>query len=110
MIEGLLAQCTVADGPAAEEWYARLLGRGPDARPMEGLLEWHLTVDAGLQVWAEPERAGGCTVVLRVDDVDAEAARLSARGIGHGGTEPGGGGRILRLDDPDGNRVVLISG
>lgn len=57
MIEGLLAQCAVADETAAE----------------------------------------------------AEAQRLTGLGIAHGGAEPGGGGRIFRLHDPDGNRVVLTS-
>lgn len=107
MIRGLLGNCTVTDLARAEEWYTRLLGRGPDARPMTGLLEWHLGDGFGVQVWSEPERAGRSTVVLDETDLDATAARLTATGIDNGGPQPGGGSRILQLADPDGNRIVF---
>lgn len=107
MIRGVLAQSTVTDLARAEEWYVRLLGRGPDSRPMAGLLEWHLGDGFGLQVWSEPERAGHSSVVLHVADLDAAAARLTEIGIDHDGTQPVTVGRILALTDPDGNRVVL---
>ncbi|MEF9980965.1 MAG: hypothetical protein RR762_06145 [Glutamicibacter sp.] len=42
-------------------------------------------------------------------DLDAQAARLLDAGIGHRGPQPGGGARIVQLQDPDGNRVVLAS-
>ena len=103
----VLAQATVTELAAAAPWYTTLFGRGPDGRPMDGLLQWQLTASAGVQVWAEPQRAGRSTLVLVVDDLDAVAARLTAAGIGHGSPEPGGGGRVLQLTDPHGNRVVL---
>jgi predicted enzyme related to lactoylglutathione lyase len=104
----VLAQSTVSDLGTAERWYTTLLGRGPDSRPMEGLLEWHVVAGGGVQVWAEPERAGGCTVLLSTDDLDGTAARLTASGLADGGPEDGGGARLLRLTDPDGNRVVVL--
>lgn len=107
MINRVLANCTVTDLDRAEEWYARLFDRGPDARPMSGLIEWHLGDTFGVQVWSEPDLAGQSSVVLDETDLDAAAARLSAVGIGHGDPQPGGGARILQLTDPDGNRVVL---
>lgn len=107
MIHRLVANCTVTDLGRAEEWYARLLGRGPDARPMEGLIEWHLGATFGLQVWSEPDRAGQSTVVLGETDLDAAAARLTGVGIEHEGPQPGGGARILQISDMDGNRVVM---
>jgi predicted enzyme related to lactoylglutathione lyase len=103
----ILAQSTVSDLALAERWYTKLWGRGPDARPMPGLLEWHVGGATGLQVWSEPDRAGRSTVVIGTDDLEAESARLIAAGIDHEGVQPGGGGRILSLVDPDGNRVVL---
>ncbi|WP_020660537.1 VOC family protein [Amycolatopsis benzoatilytica] len=106
MIRRLLAQCTVSDLERAEQWYASLFGRGPDARPMPGLLEWHLGKDFGLQVWSEPDRAGRSTVVLDDTDLDTVAARAGEIGIAHDGPQPGGGARVLLLADPDGNRVV----
>ena len=106
----VLAQSTVTDLGAAESWYAALLGREPDARPMDGLLEWHVTEGGGVQVWAEPDRDGRSTVVLATDDLDAAVARLVAAGIPPGEPAPGGGARLLRLADPDGNRVVVVGG
>ncbi len=107
MIHRLLGNCTVTDLERAEQWYTRLFGRGPDARPMAGLLEWHLGDTFGVQVWSEADRAGRSTVVLDETDLDAAAARATDAGIEHGGPQPGGGARILQLTDPDGNRVVL---
>ncbi|RFU20745.1 VOC family protein [Geodermatophilus marinus] len=107
---GVLAQATVRDLPAAERWYTTLFGRRPDARPMDGLLEWHLTGGSGVQVWVEPPRAGGSTVVLDVDGLDEVAARLRGDGIDHPGPEQATSSRVLRLTDPDGNRVVLTGG
>jgi catechol 2,3-dioxygenase-like lactoylglutathione lyase family enzyme len=104
----ILAQSTVTDLDAAERWYTTLWQRGPDDRPMPGLLEWHLGATTGLQVWSEPERAGHSTVVIGTDDIDALSARLSDAGVAHEGPQPGGGQRILQLADPDGNRVVMI--
>ncbi len=104
---GVLAQATVTDLDRAERWYATLFGRVPDARPMDGLLEWHLTDSAGVQVWREPGRSGRSTVVLGATDLDVAAGDLAAAGVVHDGPRPGGGSRVLVLRDPDGNRVVL---
>ena len=106
----VLAQSPVTDLEAAEAWYTALLERAPDARPMDGLLEWHLTDGGGLQLWVEPERAGRSTLLLGTDDLDAAAARFTAAGLAHDGPQPGGGGRLLQLTDPDGNRVVVMGG
>ncbi len=107
MIQRVLANCTVTNLDRAEEWYTRLFDREPDARPMPGLLEWHLGDTFGLQVWSESGRAGHSSVVLDETDLDAAAARLAAAGLEHAGPQAGGGARILQLTDPDGNRVVF---
>lgn len=104
----VLAQSTVSDLGAAERWYSTLMGRAPDRRPMDGLLEWHIPDGGGLQVWAEPERAGRSTVLLTTDDLDATAVRLTEAGLAGAGVEAGGGARLLRLTDEDGNRVVVL--
>jgi predicted enzyme related to lactoylglutathione lyase len=106
-VTSVLAQATVTDLDRAERWYAALFGRDPDSRPMDGLLEWHLTGGSGVQVWREPDRSGRSTVVLGVRDLDDAARALAAAGVAHEGPEPGGGSRVVRLGDPDGNRVVL---
>ncbi len=108
MIQAVLAQSTVSDLPRAEAWYTSLFGRAADANPMPGLLEWHVGAGHGVQVWAEPERAGTSSLVLSETDLDAAASRLRAAGISEGDPEQATSSRILRLVDPDGNRVVLV--
>lgn len=107
MIRRLLASCAVSDSDRAEDWYTRLFDRAPDARPMPGLIEWHLGDTFGVQVWFAPEHAGHSTLVLDETDLDATADRLQAADIHHEGPQPGGGARILPLTDPDGNSVVF---
>jgi predicted enzyme related to lactoylglutathione lyase len=63
---------------------------------------------AGLQVWQEPGRAGRSTVVLGIEDVETEVARLREAGLQPVGAQPGGGGQVVELRDPDGNRAVLF--
>ena len=106
-IRGVLAQSTVTDLDRATTWYAALFGREPDATPMEGLHEWHLGTGYGVQVWAEPERAGGSSMVLEESDLDATATRLSEAGITHDGVVQLSSSRGLMLIDLDGNRVAL---
>ena len=103
----LLSNHCVSELEVARRWYSTLFGRGPDATPMDGLLEWHLSATSGLQVWLEPERAGGAGSVITVTDLDAAGTRLAAAGIENVGPEQATSTRILRLADPDGNRVVL---
>ena len=102
-----LAQMTVSDLDVAVVWYTRLFGRGPDARPMDGLVEWHLIPEFGVQVWAEAKRAGKSTMVLAESDLDALVAALDRAGIAHGAPRDVTASRILPLTDPDGNQVVF---
>lgn len=106
-IEHVLAQATVSDLADAERWYSVVLDRQPDARPMSGLIEWYMGDTSGVQVWAEPERAGRSSIVLGVSDLDGLAARLTEAGIEHPGPQQASASRILPLEDPDGNRVVF---
>lgn len=105
--QNVLAQATVGDLAAAQRWYSVLFGRGPDATPMDGLLEWHLGDNFGVQVWAEPERAGRSSIVLGESDLDGLAARLTDAGLDHPGSQQAASSRVLPLQDPDGNRVVI---
>ncbi len=103
----LLAQMTVTSSTDAETRYAKLFGRAPDARPMAGLLEWHLADSFGVQVWAEPARAGHSTMVLDESELDDVAARLDRAGIAHPPPQDASSLRVLVIDDPDGNRIVF---
>ena len=103
----LLAQAVVTDLVVAERWYGTLLGGPPQARPMDGLLEWRLGESFGVQVWLDPDRAGRSAMVIEESDLDAFAARVRAAGVDLEGPQPGGGSRVLILSDPDGNQVVV---
>ena len=73
----LFAQMTVTDLEPAVAWYTKLFGANPDARPMDGLVEWHLAPTFGVQVWLEPERSGRSSMLLAEPDLDELAARLT---------------------------------
>jgi predicted enzyme related to lactoylglutathione lyase len=106
-INRLLAQMTVSDLDRAVAWYARFFGRGPDARPMDGLDEWHLHDTFGIQVWLDPERAGRSTIVLDESDLDRRAAELDAEGLLYEGPQAVTASRVVQMADPDGNRIVI---
>lgn len=106
-IRGVLAQSTVTDLERAVAWYSTLFGRAPDSRPMAGLVEWRFGDRFGVQVWADPDRAGRSSMVLDDTDLDALASRLGDAGVEHSGIQPVTSSRILQLEDPDGNTVVI---
>lgn len=103
----MLAQCTVADLTRAQDWYEQLFERGPDLRPMDGLIEWHFGRISGLQVWHEPDRAGNSTVVLEIPGIGDELRRLDRLGVARDGIVHTPRFQVVTLYDPDGNRVVL---
>ncbi|WP_152347904.1 VOC family protein [Brevibacterium sp. CFH 10365] len=108
MFNGLMANIAIRNEKSATEWYSRLFERQPDARPMAGLVEWRFDEKFGIQIWEDPQRAGGSAVVIDVDDLDAVDRRLRSAGIDHDEPSPGGGRRILPITDPDGNQVVFF--
>jgi hypothetical protein len=103
----LLAQVIVTDLEVAERWYTALFDCAPQARPMDGLLEWHLGGSFGVQVWLDPARAGRSALVMDESDLDALAARLAEAGLDHEGPQPVTASRVLILTDPDGNQVMV---
>jgi predicted enzyme related to lactoylglutathione lyase len=103
----VLAQAIVTDLERALDWYGTLFGRQPDARPMPGLVEWHLGDSYGVQVWSESDRAGNSSMVLDESDFDALIVRLDEAGLKHDPPQDVTASRILVLLDPDGNRIVV---
>lgn len=107
-ITDVLAVQIVRHHDEAVAWYASLLGREPDRRPMDPSAEWDLGHGRGVQVYLDPENAGGHTMIIGVDDVDAALTELAARGIsGEAFTVPSGQFRLCMLEDPSGNVVSL---
>ena len=88
-------------------WFERLFARKPDARPMDGLAEWHHADNAGFQLFENPGDAGHATLTLIVDDIDAEHDRLARAELEPGPVERADTVNLIRLRDPDGNLVVL---
>jgi hypothetical protein len=85
-IEKVLAGVAVYDFDSARGWYGRLLGRAPDAEPMEGLAEWHPSEHGGIQLLEDGERAGSSLVTVVVDGLDERLApRAGDRGYGAAG-------------------------
>lgn len=80
----VLAVAPVMAIEPAVEWYERLFGRPADARPMEGLADWHVSPYAWLQVFESPEQAGGTLVNLVVDDLGRALSTSPAGGSGQG--------------------------
>jgi catechol 2,3-dioxygenase-like lactoylglutathione lyase family enzyme len=98
-----------ADLAAAEAWYTKLLGRGPDHRPMETLLHWELFDQGGLMLSSSDEIAGRGVLFLYVNDLAAERRRLQGFGISFGDDNEGDYSTLAQVRDPDGNLITLAS-
>lgn len=98
-----------ADLAAAEGWYTKLLGRGPDNRPMDTLVQWELFEQGGLALSSDDEIAGRGVMFLYVDDVAAERRRLQGLGIVLGNDIEGDYSTLAQVRDPDGNLLTLAT-
>lgn len=94
---------------AAEVWYTKLFGRGPDHRPMDTLVQWELSNDGGLMLSTSDEIAGKGVVFLYVEDVAAERRRLQGLGLALGADIPGDYSTLAQIRDPDGNLLTLAT-
>jgi catechol 2,3-dioxygenase-like lactoylglutathione lyase family enzyme len=98
-----------ADLAAAEDWYTKLLGRGPDNRPMTTLVQWELFDQGGLALSSDGEIAGSGVVFLYVADIAAERDRLRRLGIVLGDDIAGDYSTLAQVRDPDGNLLTLAT-
>jgi predicted enzyme related to lactoylglutathione lyase len=104
----VLTVLMVADFGSAAPWYERLFGRPPDRRPMANCAEWQVTAGGSVQVYQDPGHAGGTTVVVGVDDVDAHVRECAERGLAFTVADtPSGQFRLATVEDPAGNTVML---
>ena len=107
-LTAIFAQLCCRDLEVGIAWFSALFARPPDARPMDGLAEWHHGAEAGLQLRLAPDHAGHGTLTLIVPHLAAQRERLQQSAMDPGGIEDVEAGRILRLADPDENLVVLV--
>ena len=98
-----------ADLAAAEAWYTKLLGRGPDNRPMDTLVQWELSDQSGIGLSTDDVIAGRGGMFLVVDDVAAERRRLQGLGIVLGDDIAGDYSTLAQVRDPDGNLLTLAT-
>jgi catechol 2,3-dioxygenase-like lactoylglutathione lyase family enzyme len=98
-----------ADLAAAEGWYTKLLGRGPDYRPMDTLVQWELFDQGGVALSTDDDIAGRGVMFLLVDDVAAERRRLQGLGIVLGDDIEGDYSTLAQVRDPDGNLLTLAT-
>jgi hypothetical protein len=98
-----------ADLVAAEFWYTKLLGRGPDNRPMDTLVQWELFEHSGIALSTDDEIAGRGAMFLYVKDVEIERGRLQGLGIVLGDDVEGDYSTLAQVRDPDGNLITLAT-
>ena len=103
----IYAHISCSDLERSRAWFEKLFGRAPDGSPMKGLVEWHHGDSAGFQLFEQPEKAGGHTLTLGVTALRDEHARVSGSGLAPGPVESADKVSVVRLQDPDGNLVVL---
>lgn len=108
-LQRVYASLLVADLASAEGWYTKLLGRGPDHRPMDTLLHWELFDQGGLMLSTSEEIAARGVLFLYVADLAAERSRLENLGITLGGDNVGDYSTLAQVRDPDGNLITLAS-
>lgn len=101
----LFAGLRVRDYQAARGWYERLLGE-PTFFPHATEAVWTLDEDRSVYVVEHSGGAGQGVVTIFVDDLDAQVARIAARGLEPDRWERYSGGvRKALYRDPDGNEL-----
>lgn len=98
----------VTDHAKAVTWYRKWIGRAPDVEPVEGVAEWQLVENAWIQVTLDPESAGRTTVVVGVEDLDAQRAACAAVDVAVGDVSDYGVVRTAEAVDPAGNKILFV--
>jgi predicted enzyme related to lactoylglutathione lyase len=108
-LEKIYPSLLTKDLAAAEAWYTKLIGRGPDHRPMKTLIHWELFERGGLMLSSSEEIARPGMVFLYVADITAERRRLQGVGIVLGDDIAGDYSTLAQVKDLEGNTVTLAS-
>jgi predicted enzyme related to lactoylglutathione lyase len=118
MVRAIFAGVVARDLERERDWYEAVVGREPDAAPMDGLYEWHFG-DNFLQLvaiakvreiqrlptWGTP---GASSVSLVVDDADAHVRSALAAGGSQVSNFESKGFRTVSVSDPEGNLVTFL--
>ncbi|MFD2647855.1 VOC family protein [Devosia albogilva] len=106
-ITNALAGIAVEDIAEASDFYERLFGREPDARPMKDVAEWKLPGGGWVQVHTDADRAGAAVLTLIVDDIAEELGRLALHGLMPVSKSVGDFFKTAKFRDSDGNTIIL---
>ena len=107
-IADFFAGIPVADLEAASPWYERLWGGPPPFIPEPGEAVWQISEHTWVYVVTDAKRAGNGIITLLVDDLDAQIAALTERGIDVGPVqELGPSVPGIVITDADGNRITF---
>jgi uncharacterized protein YndB with AHSA1/START domain len=105
-LPALFAGVSVADYPAALEWYERLLGSPPSFHPNDTEAVWEVAESRSVYVQHRPKHAGHALVTLFVDDLDERVAAITGRGIEPDRDETYDNGvRKVTYRDAEGNEI-----
>ena len=106
-LPALFAGISVADYPAAQEWYERSV-RSSRRRSIPNDVEavWEIAPGRSVYVEDRPEHAGHALVTLFVDDLTERVAAITERGLEpHLDETYENGVRKVTYRDPEGNEI-----
>ena len=106
-IQGIYAAIATKNIAVAEEFYTKLFERGPDDRPIDGLIQWRDLAGANIQIFRNEKNAGASMATLVVPNMHEARAFLHAAGLALFGEREGDFGKIAKINDPDGNEITL---
>ncbi len=107
-LKSVVGVLPVDDHATAVDWYRKWIGRAPDVEPIEGVAEWQLVENAWIQVSADPEAAGQTTVVIGVEDIDAQRSACAAVDVTVGAVADYGFVKTAEAVDPAGNKILFV--
>lgn len=106
-IQGIYVALAAKDMARAENFYATLFERGPDDRPMDGLIQWRDVAGANIQIFKDDESAGHGRATIVVPRMDEARQSLAQAGLEITDERQGDFVRIAQLRDPDNNLITL---
>lgn len=106
-IDNGIASIAVKDLKSASAWYEKLFARPADSTPMPEVAEWKFERGGWLQVYQQPDRAGGGSCTLAVTDIAGLTTHLRSLGVDPSESTSGDKVKTVMITDPDGNHLAF---
>jgi catechol 2,3-dioxygenase-like lactoylglutathione lyase family enzyme len=108
-VTGVTVTVPVRNVAAAREWYARLLGHGPELEPAPDVVEFELFGEVWLQLLESHANAGTAILRIGVSDLEAQREVVASAGVDVGDIEQVEDViKFCDFRDPDGNLFSLV--